>query len=62
MFEFALEQSPEDFNLYASLGEVYFLVKDYKNALINYKKSLELNPNNDKAKKHIEKINIILKG
>lgn len=62
MFEFALEQSQEDFNLYASLGEVYFLVKDYKNALINYKKSLELNPNNDKAKKHIEKINIILKG
>jgi tetratricopeptide (TPR) repeat protein len=62
MFEFAIEQSPKNANLYDSLGEAYFIGKDYKKALISYKKSVELNPNNDKAKAYIEKINKILKG
>jgi CubicO group peptidase (beta-lactamase class C family) len=62
MFEFAIEQSPENANLYDSLGEAYFIGKDYKKALISYKKSVELNPSNDNAKAYIEKINKILKG
>jgi CubicO group peptidase (beta-lactamase class C family) len=62
MFEFAIEQSPENADLYDSLGEAYFIGKDYKKAIISYKKSVELNPNNDNAKTYIEKINKILKG
>ncbi|GAA4272957.1 serine hydrolase [Aquimarina gracilis] len=61
MFEFAIEQSPNDFNLYDSLGEAYFIAEDYKKSLLNYKKSVELNPNNGNAKEYIEKINTILK-
>jgi len=62
MFEFAIEQSPKNANLFDSLGEAYFIEKEYKKALISYNKSVELNPNNDKAKANIEKINKILKN
>ncbi len=61
MFEFAIAQSPENSNLYDSLGEAHYIAKDYKNALLKYKKSLELNPNNDNAKAYINKIDLILK-
>ena len=38
------------------LGDVYFAMKDYKSALIQYKKSLELNPNSDSVKLKIENL------
>ncbi|MFP2997253.1 serine hydrolase [Spongiivirga sp. MCCC 1A20706] len=61
MFEFAIEQDPDNSNLYDSLGDAYFMAKDFKKSLANYKKSVELNPNNDGSKVKIDKINALLK-
>ncbi|WP_333662880.1 serine hydrolase [Chishuiella changwenlii] len=57
LFEFATKEYPKNANLFDSLGEAYFVNKDYKKAILNYKKSLKLNPNNENAKKQISEIN-----
>ncbi len=56
IFKLLVSEFPDNFNAYDSLGEAYFVNNDYENALINYKKSLELNPNNENAKIYISKI------
>lgn len=45
----ALHLYPKSANLYDSLAEAYFYNEDYQNAILNYKKSLELNPENQNA-------------
>lgn len=57
VFELAISEDISNANLYDSLGEAYYLNKEYKKALTNYSKSLELDPHNENAKKSIEKIN-----
>ncbi len=59
IFDFAIAEYPENANLYDSLGQVYFENENYDKALLNYKKSLDLNPNNDNAKKYISEINLL---
>lgn len=49
VFLLALHLYPKSANLYDSLAEVYFYNKDFKSAIANYKKSLELNPKNQNA-------------
>ncbi len=49
VFLLALHIYPKSANLYDSLGEAYLYKKDIKNAISNYKKSLELNPENQNA-------------
>jgi len=49
VFLLALHIYPKSANLYDSLAEGYFYNKDFKNAISNYKKSLELNPENQNA-------------
>ncbi|MEM9885855.1 MAG: alpha/beta hydrolase [Bacteroidota bacterium] len=49
VFMLALHLYPKSANLYDSLAEAYFYNKDYQNAILNYKKSLELNPENQNA-------------
>jgi CubicO group peptidase (beta-lactamase class C family) len=61
IFQLAISVDTKNANLYDSLGEAYFTIRDYKNALISFKKSLELNPNNVNAKDYINKINLKLK-
>lgn len=56
IFEFAIKEFPENANLFDSLGEAYFINEEYDNSLLNYKKSLELNPGNENAKKYISEI------
>jgi tetratricopeptide (TPR) repeat protein len=51
LFRMAIKALPKSSNLYDSLGEAYLKSGDEKNAVLNYKKSLELNSNNDNAKK-----------
>lgn len=60
IFEFAVKQYPENANLYDSLGEAYFNNKEYGKALLNYKRSLEFNPNNENAKQYVSRIALIL--
>ena len=49
VFLLALHLYPKSANLYDSLAEAYFQNNDAKNAILNYKKSLELNPENQNA-------------
>ena len=56
VFKLNVAAFPESFNVYDSLGEAYMADGDKENAIINYKKSLELNPNNINGKKILEKL------
>lgn len=56
IFKLAVSNDNSNANLYDSLAEAYYLNKDYHNALLNYEKSLALNPKNDNARVIIEKI------
>lgn len=49
VFLLALHIYPKSANLYDSLAEAYLHNKDFKNAISNYEKSLELNPDNQNA-------------
>ncbi|MBN2572111.1 MAG: tetratricopeptide repeat protein [Ignavibacteriales bacterium] len=56
IFKISVELFPESFNVWDSLGEAYMKNGDTKNAIINYEKSLELNPKNNKARKMLEQL------
>jgi len=49
IFKLNVEAYPQGFNAYDSLGEAYMAVNERELAKQNYKKSLELNPNNTNA-------------
>ncbi|PKV51544.1 CubicO group peptidase (beta-lactamase class C family) [Aquimarina sp. MAR_2010_214] len=61
IFKLAVSEFPDNASLYNSLGEAYYANKQYDLALVNYKKSFELDNTNENAKKMIEKINNIPK-
>lgn len=52
----AAESFPLSFNTWNSLGEAYLKKGDKINAKKNYDKSLELNPQNDNARKVLEQL------
>ncbi len=56
IFKLNVEAYPESFNVYDSLAEAYMVGQNDSLALENYKKSLELNPQNVNAKRMIDKI------
>ena len=56
VFKLNVECFPESFNVYDSYGEALAAVGDKENAIINYKKSLELNPNNEGGKQMLKKL------
>jgi hypothetical protein len=49
VFRFNVKAFPEAFNTYDSLGEAYMKTGNIEQAIKNYQKSLELNPNNNNA-------------
>lgn len=57
IFELLVYEFPTSANPYDSLGEAYLLNNDSELALKSYKKSLELNPENENAEKSIVNIN-----
>lgn len=57
VFEYGIKLMPNNSNLYDSLGEAYFKNNDWSSAIMNYAKSLELNPNNENAIEMIIKTN-----
>ncbi|WP_108868770.1 serine hydrolase [Aquimarina aquimarini] len=61
IFKLAVSEFPDNANVYDSLGEAYYKNKQYDLALLNYNKSLVLNPKNRNAEEIIKKINNILK-
>ncbi|MFH0842758.1 MAG: alpha/beta hydrolase-fold protein [Bacteroidota bacterium] len=56
VLKLALDIYPESANLYDSQGEAYMKSGDNRNAIINYEKSLELNPANNNAKGMLERL------
>jgi predicted alpha/beta superfamily hydrolase len=58
VFKLALEIYPNSANIYDSLGEAYMRRGDMKNAILNYEKSLKLNPANNNAREMLKKMKI----
>ena len=56
IFKMNTELFPEGFNTYDSYGECLVKIGRTEEGIIAYKKSLELNPDNDNAKKVLEEI------
>ncbi len=57
IFKLNIEQFPNSFNVYDSMGEAYMIDKNKELAVKNYEKSLELNPKNKNAEEMIKKLN-----
>jgi len=56
LFKLNVEAYPNAFNPYDSLGEAYLVQGDREAAIKNYRKSLELNPNNTNAVTMLKKL------
>ena len=56
IFKLNVEIYPESFNVYDSLGEAYIENGDKELAIENYKRSIELNPDNENGKMMLKKI------
>ena len=56
IFKINAELYPKSSNVFKSLGEVYFLKKDTVTAIINFKKSLSINPEKRSSKRFLNKI------
>lgn len=61
VFQFLTEEFPDNANVFDSLGEAYFVTEDYKKALKNFKKALQLNPEMKSSTDYIEKIENLMK-
>jgi cytochrome c-type biogenesis protein CcmH/NrfG len=46
--------NPNSWNAFDSLGEAYEIAGEIKPAIANYEKSVQLNPDNESAKKKIK--------
>jgi CubicO group peptidase (beta-lactamase class C family) len=56
IFELNVEAYPQGFNAYDSLAEAYMAINERELATQNYKKSLELNPNNANAREILKRL------
>lgn len=50
------EKFPDSYNVWDSLGEIYYKSGNRSEAITNYEKSLQLNPNNNEGKRMLEEI------
>jgi len=56
IFKLNVEAYPQAFNTYDSLAEAYMTINERELAIQNYKKSLELNPNNTNAAEILKRL------
>lgn len=56
IFKMNVEMYPESWNVYDSLGEAYMKNGDKESAIQNYKKSLELNAENENGKMMLKRL------
>lgn len=56
IFKINTEKFPKSDNVWDSLGEAYYYAGNYKEAIKNYEKSLEINPKNETGKAILKKI------
>jgi hypothetical protein len=60
LFRLNIEAYPESFNVYDSYGEALMADRQYKPAVQNYARSVELNPGNDNGRKKLEELHHLL--
>ncbi|HUX06199.1 MAG TPA: tetratricopeptide repeat protein [Acidobacteriota bacterium] len=58
LFKMNVAAFPESANVYDSLGEAYMKHGDTEPAIANYRKSLELNPDNENAKSKLSELGV----
>ena len=58
LFQFNLKEFPESFNVYDSLGEAFMNNGDKENAIRNYKKSVDLNADNQNAVAMLKRLEV----
>lgn len=58
IFKLNVAEHPKSWNVYDSLGEAYMKKGEKELAIENYKKSLELNPNNMNGRDMLEKLGV----
>ncbi len=56
VFKLNVEDYPQSFNVYDSLGEAYMLNRDKELAIENYQRSIELNPHNTNGVEMLKKL------
>jgi len=56
VFKLNISYFPASWNCYDSLGDAYMQAKQYSLALLNYKKSVQMNPKNENGIKQIRKL------
>ncbi|HHP7239940.1 serine hydrolase, partial [Longibacter sp.] len=56
VFRWNVDVHPDAWNAYDSLGEAYMRAGEREKAIRNYEKSLDLNPDNDNARRMLEKL------
>ena len=56
VFRFNSKEHPDSWNVWDSLGEGYEILGDTTNAIVNYKKSVEINPKNTHGLEKLEKL------
>ena len=56
IFKLNVKAYPDSWNVYDSLGEAYMVSGDKKRAIKNYKKSVNLNPENKNAIEIIKRL------
>jgi tetratricopeptide (TPR) repeat protein len=56
VFEANVEWYPQDANAYDSLGEAQVAAGNTKAAIENYRKSLDMDPSNENARKMLQKL------
>ena len=56
IFKLNVKMYPNSANVYDSLGEAYMKNGDIENAIMNYEKSLEINPENNNARAMLKKL------
>lgn len=61
VFRFNAGQFPKSYNVWDSLGEAFYRSGNLEEAIRNYEKSLQLNPDNEDGKRMLEKIRSELK-
>lgn len=58
LYNAILEKQKVSAAVYYNLGNAYFKMNDIPNAILNYEKSLKIDPNDDDAKKNLELVNL----
>jgi tetratricopeptide (TPR) repeat protein len=56
VFKLNVKLHPDSWNVYDSLGEAYAAAGDKKDAIANYEKSIQLNPNSQSGKETLAKL------